>query len=545
VNEYLDAWGIISGLGAGLALFLYGMERLTGSLNSLAGPELTRMLAAVTNNRLKAATTGAIITAIIQSSSITTVMCVGFISAGLITLKQAVGVILGANVGTTITAQVFAFDITRLAFPLIIVGMLLRLVASRKLVHHLGTVIFGLGLLFFGMVLMSHSTYPLRQHPAFLDLMKSLSHPLLGLLAGAGFTALIQSSSATTGLVIVLAGQGSLTLEAGLALVLGANVGTCFTALLATLGKSRLALQAALVHVVFNLAGALLWLPFLQLLGRWAQAISPVGDLPRQIANAHTLFNLSSAMVFLAITPQVARFVSWLAPETPKTAAELERPLYLDLAYLEIPSLALDQVRLEVTRYGEWVHRQTRKVLTTFVSASLDDFRQLETEIKQGLTLHDSMLSYMARLHQQGLERPLALRLQRDLVIANAYHTVATVLAGEILVQSRGLVEHGGFTLEFLEALEKLGNEAAESLQSSVQAFREDDHLLAASILERKGTIRDLRDLALESAMSDLDQDEKLAIERFRRCAGLVDEWRRIYYFASRVAHTLLRSDPT
>jgi len=174
VNEYLDAWGIISGLGAGLALFLYGMERLTGSLNSLAGPELTRMLAAVTNNRLKAATTGAIITAIIQSSSITTVMCVGFISAGLITLKQAVGVILGANVGTTITAQVFAFDITRLAFPLIIVGMLLRLVASRKLVHHLGTVIFGLGLLFFGMVLMSHSTYPLRQHPSFLDLMKSL-----------------------------------------------------------------------------------------------------------------------------------------------------------------------------------------------------------------------------------------------------------------------------------------------------------------------------------------------------------------------------------
>lgn len=527
----MDAWGIVTGLGAGLALFLYGMERLTGSLNALAGPEMTRMLAAVTNNRFKAATTGAIITAIIQSSSITTVMCVGFISAGLITLKQAVGVILGANVGTTVTAQVFAFDITRLTFPLLIVGVFLRLVASRKLVHHLGTVVFGLGLLFFGMMLMSQSTYPLREHPAFLDLMKSLRHPLLGLGAGAGFTALVQSSSATTGLVIVLAGQGSLTLEAGLALILGANVGTCFTALLATLGKKRLALQAALVHVVFNLAGALMWLPFLQILGGAARAISPAGDLPRQVANAHTLFNLSSALLFLAITPQVARFVSWLAPEKAKTTREL----YLDPAYLEIPSLALDQIRLEIARYGEWVHRQIESALSAFPN----DLDHLRAEITEGLTLHDSILSYMARLHQQGLDRPLALQLQRDLVIANAYHTVGTVLASEILVQSQRLIEHGGFTAEFLEGLKKLGKEAAESLHWSVQAFRDDDHLLAASVLERKGTIRNLRDQALESAMSDL------TLERFRGCAGLVDEWRRIYYFASRVAHTLLRNDPT
>lgn len=544
MNETPELLTVASGLLAGLALFLYGMERLTSSLNALAGPEMTRWLARLTDGRLKAAATGAVVTAIIQSSSLTTVMCVGFISAGFMTLKQAAGVILGANVGTTMTAQVFAFDVTRLAYPLLIGGMGLRLMAGRSKVHHLGTSLFGLGLLFFGMVLMSQATYPLRDLPEFLEIMKSLRSPWVGLLAGAAFTALVQSSSATTGLVIVLSSQGAISLPAGLALVLGANVGTCVTALLATLGKNRLALQTALLHVVFNVAGALLWLPFLEQLGWAAQSLSPVGDLPRQIANAHTLFNLSNALLFLAFTNQLANLVAWIAPDRPAEDSESARPLYLDTAYLEVPVLALERLRLEIIRFGEQLVHHLENTLGELTRVRPEQLKQQAEHIRQGLPLHDALLGYMARLHQQELDRPLVLQLQRDLVIANAVHTIGQVLANEILAQNQGLIEHGGFTVEFLESVERLGREATRCLQVSIAAFGEQDLLKAGSVLERKGTLRELRDQALALAMADLNRDEPAALEKFRLCSSLVDEWRRVYYFASRISHALLRSDP-
>ncbi|NND83908.1 MAG: Na/Pi cotransporter family protein, partial [Acidimicrobiia bacterium] len=265
------------------------MDGLAESLRLMAGGRLRRLLTRFTDNRVMGAITGAGTTAIIQSSSVTTVLVVGFVSAGVMTLSQAIGVILGANVGTTITAQIVAFKVTDYALGAVALGFFLQFVAKTPAKKARGQALLGLGLVFFGMSLMGDAMRPLREYEPFVDLMIAMENPIVGIAIGAGFTALVQSSSATTSIVIVLAAEGLIGLEAGIALVLGANVGTSVTALLAAIGKPRLALRAAYVHSLFNVLGVVLWLPFLGLLATWTSALSD--DTAREIANAHTIFN--------------------------------------------------------------------------------------------------------------------------------------------------------------------------------------------------------------------------------------------------------------
>ena len=272
----LEVGAILTGLGGGLALFLYGMRKMTESLKVAAGGGMKALLGKLTANRFTGALAGIIITAVIQSSSVTTVLVVGFISAGLMTLSQSVGVILGAAVGTTVTAQIIAFKVTKYALVLIALGFLTELLAKKERLKHLGIMAMGLGLIFFGMELMSQATYPLRSYQPFINLMQTMRNPFLGILVGTVFTAIVQSSSATTGVVIVLAGQGFISLNAGIALVFGANVGTCVTALLATIGKPREAARAAAVHILYKVLGVLLWLAFIPQLADVVRTLSPV-----------------------------------------------------------------------------------------------------------------------------------------------------------------------------------------------------------------------------------------------------------------------------
>ena len=258
------AWGQLAmGLLGGLALFLFGMDLMAYSLKVVAGDRMRVLLANLTRNRFAAMGTGAFVTAVIQSSSVTTVLLVGFLSAGLMGLGQSVGVILGANIGTTITAQIVAFKVTHYALAFVALGFPLLAFARRSRIKHHGKGLFGLGLVFLGMGIMGEAMEPLRSHEPFVAWMASMGRPWLGILAGALFTALVQSSSATTGVVIVLAGGGFISLEAGIALCFGANVGTCVTALLAAVGRPRVAMRLAAVHVLFNLLGVLLWLPLI------------------------------------------------------------------------------------------------------------------------------------------------------------------------------------------------------------------------------------------------------------------------------------------
>ena len=234
------AWGSMAmQLFGGLAIFLFGMEQMADALKAVAGERMKVILAKLTTNRFMGAITGAFVTAVIQSSSVTTVLVVGFITAGLMSMAQSIGVIMGANIGTTITAQIVAFKVTKAALLMVAVGFGMLFFSKQDKIKHYGAMLMGLGLVFFGMSVMSDAMKPLRSYQPFLDLMVTMENPLVGILVAAAFTGLIQSSSATTGIVIVMATQGFITLPAGIALAFGANVGTCVTALLASIGKPR------------------------------------------------------------------------------------------------------------------------------------------------------------------------------------------------------------------------------------------------------------------------------------------------------------------
>jgi phosphate:Na+ symporter len=362
----LQYGAILTGLGGGLALFLYGMRKMTDALKIVAGGGMKDLLGRLTTNRFTGAVAGTLVTAVIQSSSVTTVLIVGFITADLMSFSQSIGVIIGANIGTTITAQIIAFKVTKYALLLIGVGFLMEIMAKNRKVRHYGIVLMGLGLIFFGMELMSDATRPLRTYQPFIDLMQEMKNPIQGILIGLLFTTLVQSSSATTGIVIVLAGQGFITLEAGIALVLGANIGTCITAPLSAIGKPREAIQAATAHIIFNVLGVLLWVAFIPQLADVARSISPsspelqgaarmAADSPRQIANAHTLFNVGNALVFIWFITPLARLVERIVPKRPEPKTVRIRAQYLDELFLEQP--AEGDLRLHRRRQ---LHREHR-----------------------------------------------------------------------------------------------------------------------------------------------------------------------------------------
>ena len=271
----LDYFQMGMGLFGGLAIFLFGMEQMTATLKAVAGDGMKRILARLTTNRFKAVGAGAFVTAVIQSSSVTTVLVVGFVSAGLMSLQQSIGMIMGAEIGTTVTAQIIAFKVTGYALVAVAVGFAMQFFSKHERVCQYGLMIFGFGLIFFGMFLMGEAMKPLRTHQPFIELMGSMENPLLAILVSAAFTGLIQSSSATTAIIIMLAKSGFISLDAGIALAFGANIGTCVTALLASIGKPREAVQTAMVHLTFNVAGVLLWVGFIDQLAALVTSLSP------------------------------------------------------------------------------------------------------------------------------------------------------------------------------------------------------------------------------------------------------------------------------
>ena len=348
----IDTVLLIITLTGGLAIFLLGLERLTESLRLIAGTRMRTVLRRLTANKFLGALTGAGVTAIIQSSSVTTVLVVGFISSGLMTLSQSIGVIMGANVGTTVTAQIIAFDLSRWALAIVATGFGVSFFSKKDDRRTWGVLVMGLGLVFFGMGLMADAMEPLRSYQPFIDFMARMENPILGIAAAAVFTALVQSSSATTGVVIVLAAQGLITLEAGIALILGANIGTSVTAQLAAMGKPREAQQAAMVHTLFNVIGVVIWIPFIGLLSTVVDSAG--GGLARQIANAHTIFNVANLGLFIWFSDQLANLVQRLLPLRPEEDRRV-RARYLDRQLLRTPPLALDRARLELLRAADRV----------------------------------------------------------------------------------------------------------------------------------------------------------------------------------------------
>jgi phosphate:Na+ symporter len=306
------------------------------------------------------------ITSIVQSSTVTSLIAIGFVSAGVLTLAQALAVIMGAVVGSAVTTQIIAFDVSNLSFVLTAVGFGLSLWKSRRITSHVGTVIMGLGVLFIGLSIMSGFMAPLRTYEPFLELMASMRNPLLGILIGALFTAIVQSSTATLGVIIALAAQGLIPLQAGIALMFGANIGTTITGLLATIGQPRAALHTALGLVSYKVLLVLIWLPLIGLLEQVTRAVSPSAEglalaeqlaheVPRQVVNAHLIVNLSTVLILLPFTNLMAVLIVRVVGQGSQPQGEEAMAPALNPVLFEMPPLAIDAARREVHHLGERV----------------------------------------------------------------------------------------------------------------------------------------------------------------------------------------------
>ena len=413
---------LLMGLLGGLVLFLYGMEKMSEGLKKSAGKGMRNILSALTNNRFIGLAVGAFVTMVIQSSSATTVMLVSFAQAQLISFGQSLSVILGANIGTTVTAQLIAFKLTDYVFLIIIIGFALTIFSKKEWYKYLGESLLGFGILFLGMKIMADSMSPLRDYEPFIELMKNLEIPLYGLIIGAIFTALIQSSSAFTGIVIVLAQQGLLSLEAGIPLLLGANIGTCVTAGLASIGASREAKRVALAHVIFNTAGAIIflfWIPYFADLVRWVSPVSNAegiqklaSETPRQIANAHTIFNVSVAFVFLPFTSLLSKAVLKILPKKESEAAIEVFTWHLDEKAISTPSLAIDLSHAEVGRMAKILRRMLRAIIhpllneeegTDNIHKHLTIVEGIEMREEKIDFLHEKITGYLLKIGQEEL----------------------------------------------------------------------------------------------------------------------------------------------
>ena len=363
----------ILSLFGGLALFLYGMQMMSTGLEAAAGNKMKSILEKLTSNRIKGVVVGAIITAVIQSSSATTVMVVGFVNSGLMTLKQAVWIIMGANIGTTITGQLIALDIGAIAPLFAIIGVGAIMFVKNEKVHHISSIIAGLGILFMGMDMMGAAMEPLQNSEAFINLMTQFSNPFLGLLVGAVFTAVIQSSSASVGILQALAATGMIPLSSAVFVLFGQNIGTCITAVLASIGMKVNAKRTTIIHLMFNIIGTIIFTTICVATPayvNWVESLTP-GDPVAQIANAHTIFNIVTTLILLPFGSYMAKAAERILPDSKKADDEDLRLKYIrpfESSYsIGNSAVAVTQVKEEVGRMLDMVSKNIGDAFDTLI----------------------------------------------------------------------------------------------------------------------------------------------------------------------------------
>jgi len=350
---------IIFEVFGGLGLFLYGMKVMSDGLEQSAGNKMESIIEALTKNRFLAVIVGAVVTVLVQSSSATTVMVVGFVNAGIMTLTQSIGIIMGANIGTTFTAQLVSLDITAVAPLAIGTGVMIKLFVKDEKISQYSDVLIGFGILFFGMDVMKGAMKPLRTYQGFIDLLASFGRGgffniILAVFTGFAITTVLQSSSASTGILVALASQGILPIEAAFPIVLGTNIGTLVTAMISSSGATKNAKRAALIHLIFNITGALVFLIFFRSLTvNFVKTFSFTAE--RQLANAHTLFNIANTVMLLPFAGLIIRMVKRIIPEDEEELSKYHELKYVDDRLLETPSIAIVQVMKEVLHIGNMV----------------------------------------------------------------------------------------------------------------------------------------------------------------------------------------------
>ncbi|MDO4285803.1 MAG: Na/Pi cotransporter family protein [Eubacteriales bacterium] len=497
----------IFGLAGGLALFLYGMNSMSESLQKVAGDRMKKILGFLTRNPVMGALAGALVTAVLQSSSATTVMVIGFVSAGLMSLPQAISVIFGANIGTTMTAQLIAFQISDYIYPIIFIGFLITFLAKKEQLRQIGMVILSFGILFEGIEIMGSAMKPLAGSPVFTDLMGKVADiPVLGILLGLCMTLIVQSSSATIAVLQNFAAQAGpdgvtsmIGLTGAIPILLGDNIGTTITALLASVGQSKNAKRTAIAHSFFNISGCVVFSFFIPWFARFVEWISPKGPevevISRQIANAHTTFNVVCTLIWLPLIPLMVRLVTFVIPEgSDKSETELAKPLYLDEAVIGQPMVALYLASEELRRCAAATSGMlraaqaelgSRKKAQTAPGGGFDDYHQAVKRLQEQIARYMTQLFTGGMLTERQAEQAAGL-----LAVSNNIDRLAD-RAGEVVQQLRQ-VRGGGrkFSGEAAGELKECFTIAESLFDEAFSSVAEGNTELAGQVARDKKRMR-------------------------------------------------------
>lgn len=412
----MNIFNMLVQLVGGLGLFLYGMKIMGDGLENAAGEKLKRVLEKVTSNRFLGVLIGALVTAVIQSSSATTVMVVSFVNTGLMNLMQAAGVIMGANVGTTITAQMVSLDLSKIAPLFIGLGVIITMAAKKKKTKEFGYIALGFGILFLGMNMMSQSMKPLSNSDSFKNIITVIGeNRLLGVVAGLAMTAIVQSSSATTGILIALASANTIDIKIALPIILGCNIGTCVTALIAAIGTNRTAKKAALLHLFFNVFGVLIFLPFTGILGDIVTTIDP-HRVARQVANAHTIFNIVVTLILFPCAKLLVKLVNKILPGDDRI--EVSGAIYLDRKLIETPVVAIPQVHKETVRMANLARDNVKFAMNGFLNNDNESINKVFEKEKLINTLEKEITDYLVLLSSKELSD------EDNKIVSSTFHVI-------------------------------------------------------------------------------------------------------------------------
>ncbi|MCD8355248.1 MAG: Na/Pi cotransporter family protein [Clostridia bacterium] len=496
-----DVTTTLFGLAGGLAMFLFGMNSMSDALQKAAGERMKQILSFLTRNPLMGALAGALVTAVLQSSSATTVMVIGFVSAGLMSLPQAISVIFGANIGTTMTAQLMAFKISDYIYPIIFVGFILYFISKREKLKSIGMVIFSFGLLFEGIEIMGSVMKPLAGSAVFTDLMGRVSEiPALGIILGSVMTLVVQSSSATIAVLQNFASQAGpdgitsiIGLTGAIPILLGDNIGTTITALLASIGQSKAAKRTAISHSIFNISGSIVFAFLIQPFAAFITYISPKGNeidvISRQIANAHTTFNIACTLIWLPLIPLMVKIVTTIIRGDDAPAHAVSKPQYLDNKIIDQPVAAMYLISQEIGRCAGFASNMldaAKAVLTHSTEAA-----PFEDTLKTVKELREYIAEYITRLLSRGgLTEAQSEQTAGLLYVINNIDHIAD-RSEEVTQTVCKLQSSGKFLSEAAMAeLEECYSIAERLLRQSIESVRTGDLALARAVIQDKKKMR-------------------------------------------------------
>lgn len=409
-----ESMATVFGLLGGLALFIFGMNMMSESLQKVAGDKMKKVLGVLTRNAVCGMLAGALVTAVLQSSSATTVLVIGFVSAGLMSLKQGISVIFGANIGTTMTAQLMAFKISDYIMPIVFIGFLIAFIAKKEKIKFVGQTIFAFGLLFVGIEMMGDVMKPLATSPVFINMMEKVSHiPVLGVGVGMLMTLVVQSSSATIAVLQSFASQAGpdgasvIGLVGAIPILLGDNIGTTITAILASIGQSKDAKRCAIAHSVFNITGSFIFIWIIKPFAKFVEMISPKGNeldvISRQIANAHMSFNIINTMIWLPLLPVMVKIVMFIVRDDKEVSIEdYKEKSFLDKNVISQPIAAMYLVSQEIRRAGRLVSEMIGNMKATVMNNDSKALAELEKNAKLVTEIDENTVSYISGMFSNG-----------------------------------------------------------------------------------------------------------------------------------------------